>query len=55
MQIQPMLDKILPQMIPALLVLLAYKLLKSKKLSMTWVILLFIVIAMFGAAFGFLK
>ncbi|MEA0974156.1 PTS system mannose/fructose/sorbose family transporter subunit IID [Lacticaseibacillus paracasei] len=54
MKIQPMLDKILPQLIPVLLVFLAYKLIKSKKLSMTWVILLFIVIAMFGAAFGFL-
>lgn len=53
--IQPMLDKILPELIPAALVWLAYDLLKSKKLSMTWVILLFIVIAMFGAAFGFLK
>ncbi|MCC7667573.1 PTS fructose transporter subunit IID [Liquorilactobacillus satsumensis] len=53
--IQPMLDKILPELIPVALVWLAYGLLKSKKLSMTWVILLFIVIAMFGAAFGFLK
>ncbi|SFG63668.1 PTS system mannose/fructose/sorbose family transporter subunit IID [Sporolactobacillus nakayamae] len=54
MKIQPMIDKILPQLIPVLLVFIAYRLLKSKKISMTWVILLFIVIAMFSAAFGIL-
>lgn len=53
MKIQPLLDSILPSLIPVTLALLAYKLL-GKKVKMTTLILLIIVISMIGAALGIL-
>ncbi|AXX65642.1 PTS system mannose/fructose/sorbose family transporter subunit IID [Bombilactobacillus bombi] len=54
MKIQPMLDKILPAMIPVAITWFSYYLLTKKKISMTWLILLIIVFAMFMSAFGIL-
>ncbi|MDN3955606.1 PTS system mannose/fructose/sorbose family transporter subunit IID [Sporolactobacillus laevolacticus] len=49
------LDKIMPALLPALLTLLVYKLLGSKKWTPTRIIILIIAIAMVGAFFGILK
>lgn len=54
MKIQPMLDKILPTLIPVMITAAAYYLLSKKKISMTILILLVIVFAMVMAAFGIL-
>lgn len=54
MKIQPMLDKILPTLIPVMITAAAYYLLSKKKISMTILILLVIVFAMAMAAFGIL-
>jgi Phosphotransferase system, mannose/fructose/N-acetylgalactosamine-specific component IID len=53
MKIQPLLDSILPSLIPVTLAFIAYKLL-GKKVKMTTLILLIIVISMIGAALGIL-
>ena len=54
MEIQPLLDQILPSMIPVLLTVICYKLLGLKKMSLTKLIMILIIFSMFAAAFGFL-
>lgn len=54
MEIQPMLDKILPALIPVLITGAAYYLLSKKNVSMTILIILVIVFAMIMAGFGIL-
>lgn len=54
MEIQPMLDKILPALIPVIITGAAYYLLSKKKVSMTVLIILVIVFAMIMAGFGIL-
>lgn len=53
MKIQPLLDSILPSLIPILFTFISYKLL-GKKVKMTTLILLIIVVSMIGAATGIL-
>ena len=54
MEIQPLLDKILPAMIPAAITGSAYYLLTKKNASMTALILVVIVLAMVASAAGIL-
>ena len=54
MEIQPLLDKILPAMIPAAITGSAYYLLTKKNASMTALILVVIVLAMVASAVGIL-
>ena len=54
MEIQPLLDKILPAMIPAAITGGAYYLLTKKNVSMTVLILVVIVLAMVASAVGIL-
>lgn len=54
MEIQPMLDKILPALVPVLLTFASYKLIKNNKMKMTTIIFLIIILCMFGAAFNIL-
>ncbi len=54
MEIQPLLDKILPAMIPAAITGSAYYLLTKKNASMTVLILVVIVLAMVASAAGIL-
>lgn len=54
-EIQPLLDGVLPSLIPVALTFISYRLLTKKNFSMTKLILLFIVIAMIAAFFGLLK
>ena len=54
MEIQPLLDKILPAMIPAAITGRAYYLLTKKNASMTALILVVIVLAMVASAAGIL-
>lgn len=53
MKIQPQLDSILPSLIPVLFAFICYKLL-GKKVKMTTLILIIIVVSMIGAATGIL-
>lgn len=55
MEIQPMLDDVLPSLIPLAIVGISYYLLSKKKISMTVLILLVIAFAMLCSAFGILK
>ena len=52
MEMQPLLDKILPAMIPAAITGSAYYLLTKKNASMTVLILVVIVLAMVASAAG---
>lgn len=54
MEIQPMLDNILPALIPATITFIGYKLLGTKKVSMTLLILIVILFAMIASALGIL-
>jgi len=54
MEIQPMLDKILPSMVPVLITFGVYKLLKTRKIGITGMIFVVILFCMAGAFFGFL-
>lgn len=54
MEIQPMLNNILPALIPVIVTSAAYYLLSKKKMSMTVLILVVIVVAMIASAFGIL-
>ncbi len=54
MEIQPMLDKILPALIPVLLTWGTYKMIKENKMKVTTIIFLIIVLCMFAAAFNIL-
>lgn len=55
MEIQPMLDNILPTLIPVLITVTAYYLLTKKNISMTVLIVLVIIFSMIMAAFGILS
>lgn len=54
-EIQPLLDGVLPSMIPVILTFISYRLLTKRNVSMTKLILIFLVIAMVAAFFGILK
>ena len=54
MEIQPMLNNILPALIPVMITGAAYYLLSKKKMSMTLLILVVILFAMIASAFGIL-
>ncbi|WP_024345112.1 PTS system mannose/fructose/sorbose family transporter subunit IID [Lacrimispora indolis] len=54
MEIQPMLDKVLPSLVPVLITFGVYKALKSKKIGITGMILAVIVLCMAAAYFGIL-
>ena len=54
MEIQPLLDQIMPSLVPVILTFVAYRLLGYKGMSVTKIILLVILFAMVAAAFGFL-
>lgn len=54
MEIQPMLDKILPSLVPVLITFGVYKALKSKKIGITGMILGVIAFCMVAAYFGIL-
>lgn len=51
MAIQPMLDKILPALVPVLITFGIYKVLKMKKIGITGIILMVIIFSMFAAYF----
>ena len=54
MEIQPLLDQIMPSLVPVILTFVVYRLLGYKRMSVTKIILLVILFAMVAAAFGFL-
>lgn len=54
MEIQPMLDKILPSLLPAIITMIIYKLLNTKKVGITLLILLIIIFSMICAYFKIL-
>lgn len=54
MEIQPLLDQVLPSLIPVILTFICYKLLGTKKMNMTRVIILLIIFSMIAAATGIL-
>ena len=54
MEIQPIIDQIMPSLVPVILTFVAYRLLGYKGMSVTKIILLVILFAMVAAAFGFL-
>ena len=54
MAIQPMLDKILPALVPVLITFGIYKILKMKKIGITGIILMVIIFSMFAAYFKIL-
>lgn len=54
MEIQPLLDKILPSLVPAVITYILYKLLSKKKLGPTGTIFAVIGFSMLGAVTGFL-
>lgn len=55
MEIQPMLNDVLPSLIPLSIVGISYYLLSKKKISMTVLILIVIIFAMICSAFGILE
>lgn len=54
MSIQEQLDKIMPYMIPVLLTFICYKLLGKKKVSMTSLVFIVLIISVIGSALGIL-
>jgi len=54
MEIQPLLDVILPALLPVILVAIIYFLMSKKKIKMMTIILFIIILAMVGAATGIL-
>ena len=53
MEIQPLLDQIMPSLVPVILTFVVYRLLGYKRMSVTKIILLVILFAIVAAAFGF--
>ncbi|WP_440896839.1 PTS system mannose/fructose/sorbose family transporter subunit IID [Amphibacillus sp. Q70] len=54
MEIQPLLDSILPALLPVIFTYLIYKLIQSKKMGISLIILLVIIVSMLGAWSGLL-
>lgn len=54
MSIQEQLDKIMPCLVPVVLTYLCYRLLGKKKVSMTWLVLVVLIVSIIGSALGIL-
>ena len=54
MVVQEQLDTIMPCLVPVVLTLICYKLLGKKKVSMTWLVVIVLIVSIIGSSLGIL-